>query len=106
MPRLLTIALLAAACLAQGCAQYWYQEGRTFEQCQQDRLDCFDELRKRSDLTGTGDYEFKFMQECMQQKGYRLVKEDELPLDARRETPKTSLDYRMKGIAGSIEPGK
>jgi len=86
-----------------GCAQYWYQEGKTFQQCQQDRRACFDELAKRTDFVGTGDYEFEFLTECMEQKGYRLVKDDELPSDAKRQRPDTSLHWRAKGVAGSLE---
>jgi hypothetical protein len=93
----------AMAAFCSGCAQYWYQEGRTFEQCKQDRMDCFEELKKRSDFSGaTARYEFEFMEECMKQRGYRLVSEDELPLAAKRERPDPTLHYRMKGIAGDL----
>ena len=86
-----------------GCAKYWYQEGRTFEQCRRDRMACFQELKKRSDFSGvTADYEFKFMEACMKQKGYRLLSESKLPLDAKREGPDPTLHYRMKGIAGEL----
>ena len=95
--------LIVTSLLLSGCAQYWYQDGKTFQQCKQDRQACFDALSKRTDFVGTGDYEFKFLTECMQDKGYRLVKEDELPLDVRRESPDTSLHWRAKGIAGSVE---
>jgi hypothetical protein len=42
------------------------------------------------------------MEECMKQRGYRLVSEDELPLAAKRERPDPTLHYRMKGIAGDL----
>jgi hypothetical protein len=93
--------LWTAAVLCSGCAKYWYQEGKTFEQCKQDRSDCLAELKRRSDFQkGSADYEFKFMAECMKKKGYRLVSESELPLDAKRERPDLTLHYRMKGLAG------
>ena len=63
----------------------------------------FNELQKRTDFVGTGSYEFEYMTQCMQEKGYRLVKEKELPVDARRERPETTLHWRAKGVAGSIE---
>jgi hypothetical protein len=66
-------------------------------------MDCFVELKKRSNFSGgTADYEFKFMEECMKQKGYQLVSESDLPLDARREGPDLTLHYRVKGIAGDL----
>ena len=90
-------------CVLAGCTQYWYQEGKTFEQCRQDRLDCFNELKKYTDLQhGSADYDFKFMAGCMKQKGYRLVTEDKLPLTVKRERPDRTLHYRLKGIAGGI----
>lgn len=87
-----------------GCAEYWYQDGKTFDQCRQDRDECFAELKKRTDFGGTRmDYELKYMEACMTEKGYRLVKEKDLPLDARRQEPDTSMDWRTKGLAGRIK---
>ena len=34
------VVLGSMAVLYNGCARYWHQEGRTFEQCKQDRMDC------------------------------------------------------------------
>jgi hypothetical protein len=97
------IVLWFVVVLCTGCAKYWYQEGKTFEQCKQDRMACLQELKKRSDFSGaTADYEFKFMEACMKQKGYRLVSEKKLPLSAKRERPDMTLHYRMKGIAGDL----
>ena len=100
-----TILLLLTVCsvLMSGCAQYWYQEGVTYQQCLKDQRACFDELQKRTDFIGTGDYEFDFMAQCMREKGYTLVKEDQLPLDAKRAHPETSLHWRAKGIAGTVD---
>jgi hypothetical protein len=97
----LPLVLLVLAFLLSGCAQYWYQDGKTFTQCQQDRADCFDQLQKRTDFnTLVVDYEIKFMNDCMQSKGYKLVTADKLPLNARREEPESSLHWRARGIAG------
>lgn len=90
-------------CGMSGCARYWYQEGKTFEQCKRDREVCRQELLKHSDLTKVGTYEIKFIEECMQQRGYRLVKESELLMHVRREAPETSFHYRAKGVAGRLE---
>lgn len=103
MTRGVTIILLLMLCCMSGCANYWYQEGKTFEQCRQDRDECLRELLKRTDLKTFGDYEVKFMEACMKKKGYRLVTEDELPLGVKREVPETSLHYRAKGLAGAVE---
>lgn len=86
-----------------GCAEYWYQEGKTYQQCLQDRQACFEELQKRSDFVGTGDYEFEYMNQCMQEKGYMLVNEGDLPMEARRTRPDSSLHWRAKGIAGEVD---
>lgn len=87
-----------------GCAEYWYQDGKTFEQCRQARQDCFEELQKRTDFVGSGDYEFKYMTECMKEKGYRLKREGDLPLDVKRMRPESSLHWRAKGVAGPLGP--
>lgn len=89
--------------LLTGCAQYWYQEGVSYQQCLKDREICFSELTKRSDFVSTGDYEFEYMEQCMQEKGYRLVKEGDLPLEARRQQPDSSLHWRTKGLAGQVD---
>ncbi len=93
-------------CLAAGCQQvYWYQEGKTFDECKADRADCRAELLKRTDLHHVGDYERRFMEDCMRRKGYQLVRQKELPLDVRREEPDvaSALPWdRSYGVAGSI----
>lgn len=103
MRKLPSIILPTMLFLLSGCAQYWYQEGKTFEQCQQDRAACFTELQKHSDFTGPiYDYEYKFMDNCMQEKGYRLVSGSELPLDVKRQEPESSMHWRARGIAGQL----
>lgn len=91
-------------CVPSGCAKYWYQEGKTFDECKQARAECFKELEKRTDFSSlTDDYEIKFMNECMQAKGYREVSAGELPLEVKRQEPDVSLSWRSRGIAGTIE---
>jgi len=91
--------------LPAGCAKYWYQEGKSFDECERARAECFDALKKRTDFSSpTADYEIKFMNECMQEKGYREVSAKELPLNVKREEPETSLHWRARGLAGTVEP--
>jgi len=102
---LLSIAGLALFLIA-GCGQkYWYQEGKTFDECKADRAACRAELVKRTDLSRIGDYERQFMEDCMQQKGYQLVPEKGLPLAAKREDsdiPSEISLARGYGVAGSL----
>ncbi len=92
--------------LATGCAEkYWYQEGRTFDECRADRAACRAELLQRTDLRSIGEYERRFMEDCMERRGYRLVSEKELPLDVKREAsdmPSEVQRARGYGVAGSI----
>ena len=99
--KLITILFIL---LTSGCSKYWYQEGKTFNDCKQDRAKCFADLRKRSDFKNpTMEYEIKFMSDCMWKKGYRAVSQKELPLDAKRQEPETTLHWRARGIAGSLK---
>ena len=92
---------------AAGCGQkYWYQEGKAFEECKAERAACRAELLRRTDLSRIGDYERQFMEDCMQQKGYRFVPAKELPLAARREDsdiPSEVSWARGYGVAGSVK---
>jgi len=103
MKRYVVYLLPALLCLSAGCAQYWYQEGKSYEECMKDRADCVEELEKRVAKPDFGDYEYKFVEDCMMRKGYGLVTEDELPLDAKRADPDRTIHYKIKGIAGTIE---
>ena len=106
MHKILFIVVLSIGFVSlSGCAKYWYQEGKSFEECKYARDACFQELTRRTDFTSpTVDYEMKYMNECMQAKGYREVSAKELPLKVRREEPETSLHWRTRGIAGTVEP--
>ena len=90
--RTLEIALLRAGLavglvvLATGCQRkYWYQEGKTFDECKADHEDCWAELRRRSDLRYPSSYTHQFLENCMRQRGYELVTQKDLPLDVKRE---------------------
>ena len=96
------ILLFTILCLLAGCTEYWYQEGKTFEECQQDRKECLDELTKRSELYRVGDYELRFMEDCMKARGYRLLSEDKLPLELKRQKA-IFTNPRLRGIAGTVK---
>ena len=101
--------LLCLICSLAGCAKYFYQESRTFEQCKQDREDCFSQLKERLAVLSArpGDYEYKFIEDCMKRKGYRLVTENKLPLDVKRLDPDKSFRGQIyghrRGIAGTLD---
>lgn len=104
MQRLTISLLLSGMFLLTGCSTYWYQEDKSFEECKQARAECRAELLKRSDLKNLGvDYEVKFIENCMGKKGYRLLTQDKLPLDIKRETPDTSFHWRAHGVAGTLD---
>ncbi|MCI0499880.1 MAG: hypothetical protein L0Y36_09410 [Planctomycetales bacterium] len=89
--------------LSSGCATYWYQEGKSFDECKQAQSECFGKLTERTDFASpTADYEIKYMSECMRAKGYREVSANELPLDVKRKEPERSLHWRARGIAGTV----
>jgi hypothetical protein len=107
MKNLISILLICLICISAGCAQYYYQEGKTFEQCAKDREDCLSQVKKLMGSTTPGSYEYKFMEECMKSRGYKLVTENKLPLDVKRQDPDMStlgqLYGRRRGIAGTID---
>ncbi|MHC5082646.1 MAG: hypothetical protein ACYTET_01725 [Planctomycetota bacterium] len=103
MKKFMTILLVLTCVTLTGCNKYWYQESKTFDECELAQKQCFGELLKRSDIQYVTDYEVEFMKQCMQDKGYRLVEESKLPLDAKRRNPEKSFDWRANGIAGSLK---
>jgi hypothetical protein len=99
----LTVGLVV---LAAGCQpKYWYQEGRTFDECKADYHDCWTELLQRTTLHHTSNYKDRFLKNCMQQKGYELVVEKDLPLDIKRGDPEVLSDVpwiHAYGVAGTL----
>jgi hypothetical protein len=99
---------MGLAVLAAGCQQkYWYQEGRTFDECKADHEDCRTELFKRTDRRFASSYRHRFLENCMQQKGYELIAEKDLPLDVKRDDPDVPSDvprFDSSGVAGTINP--
>ena len=104
MTRFLIITvLLTLWCFLGGCNSYWYQEGKSFDQCSNDRGDCFSEVKKYYDLDNIGKPEKEFMEDCMIRKGYILQTEDKLPPKVRRRDPDRSFYWFTNGLAGTVE---
>lgn len=100
--RYFTLMFVSAVLIFQtGCFKYWYQEGKSFDECLNDREECFNELSKRTDFTDPS-YEHEYMDTCMQQKGYRSVFADDLPLDVKRESPESRKHWQEHGVAGTV----
>ncbi len=98
------VILLVLICLFAGCAQYYYQEGTSYDQGTQDLEECYGQLSKYAPEVKDVMYEQRFMEDCMKHKGYGLVKEDKLPLRVKRE----HVDWRdfawhIHGLAGTVE---
>ncbi|MHC4647142.1 MAG: hypothetical protein ACYTBJ_16735 [Planctomycetota bacterium] len=109
MKKLLSIGTLTAVLLSSlaGCTTYWYQEGKTFEQCERDRLECYEEMKKYAhDLENLGKYEFKYMEDCMIRRGYRLVTERKLYVTVKREDPNLTVPWQVHGVAGFLQEGQ
>ena len=108
--KIVTVILLVCLSLlfASGCASYWYQNGKSYEECREDIKECLTELRKYQDLNSSYSSTFyaeNFEKNCMQNKGYILYSEDKLPLRAKRQTLSGRLSSRY-GIAGRLEEDK
>ena len=99
---LMIVPLLVLIASLTGCTSYWYQEGKTYEECQRDLQQCVAEMKKYSDKgTNLGVYDLRFEKDCMKQRGYRLVKERKLPLRVRRQGPDSFVG--TYGVAGLFE---
>jgi hypothetical protein len=108
MKTLIGVLLFFLICLSAGCGKYWYQEGKTFEECKRDRQECFNELQKYSNKEAPSfalgrDYVHRFVKECMEQRGYRLVTEDKLPMRVKRQDPESTPARIIHGLAGTLE---
>lgn len=104
---LLQAGLMAGlAVLGTGCQRmYWYQEGRTFDECKADHKDCWTELFKRTDRRYASSYKHKFVENCMHERGYELIAEKDLPLDVKREDPAVPSEVpwvHAYGVAGAL----
>lgn len=102
--RLIVFAvLLLGLGLMGGCAKYWYQDGKSFQETRRDLARCQSEAVRYSDVGrthGLGSYERKFVERCMHDQGYELVPEKELPVRVKRES---SPVFGIPGVAGTID---
>ncbi len=109
MRRWVAVLLVTLICLCTGCAKYYYEEGKSFAECGKDRAGCMVELNKRLAVQSRrpGGYEYKFIEDCMKHRGYRLVTEGKLPLGAKRQDPAQTLRGilygQRRGIAGTVD---
>ncbi len=103
MRRSLVVALLLAPIIScAGCTSFWYQEGKTFNECARDLQECVTEMKTYSDRSiNLGVYDIRFEKDCMKRRGYKLVKERKLPLRTRRQGPSSSAG--TYGVAGLLE---
>ena len=103
------VLLVILVCSCSGCSKYYYQEGKSFVQCQKDRADCVVELNKRLTVQSSwpGGYEYKFIEDCMKSRGYGLVTEGKLPLGVKRQDPAHTLRGILygerRGMAGAVD---
>ncbi|MHC4557126.1 MAG: hypothetical protein ACYTFW_08020 [Planctomycetota bacterium] len=104
MMKVLIVTALALICFLTGCTKYWYQEGKTFGECGQELRECRYEMQKYRDDAqySLGVYDLRFEKDCMESRGYRLVKERGLPYRVRRQGPNTSRGEKY-GTAGTLE---
>jgi len=107
-PGVLWPVILGCLCvLATGCSRnsYWYQQGKTFTQAEQDCRECYhraqvlaseanwkqrlDGPAARSETTDTQwsyAYQDSQFRRCMKRRGYRLVSERELDKSTKRQS--------------------
>ncbi|UCD52977.1 MAG: hypothetical protein JSW27_10125 [Phycisphaerales bacterium] len=101
MARLYVVLLPVVIGYAAGCStSYWYQEGKTFDECYEDHRACYKELAELTTQTEFGDRELKIIDDCMKSKGYRLKAESHLPYPTKTLKPDRTIHYRLHGIAG------
>jgi len=100
------VVLLLVICFVAGCGapKYWYQEGKTFDECYADHRACYEQLEELTNQTQFGEREMKIIADCMKGQGYRLVPESRLPYPTKALQPDRTIHYRLRGIAGA--PGK
>ena len=107
MKSLMVLLLLSLVSLLAGCGRYYYQEGKTYSECERDWASCVADLERQKNVLDWGAYEYKFVEDCMKRKGYRLVGEGKLPLNAKRRDPDRStiglVRGRRQGRAGTAQ---
>lgn len=90
--------------LCSGCgSKYWYSKDKSYIECKNDFMDCRVQCGRyiQNDYS-MNDYSIKYEEKCMRKKGYRLVGDGSLPMDAKRRP--ADLVYKEKyGIAGCLE---
>lgn len=74
-----TICLLLIVSVA-GCGTYWYQSGKTLEQCCQDSRECIYDANKHA-------YTYidasSLYRQCMNVRGYQQLFKEDLPMGIR-----------------------
>lgn len=102
MARLYPVLLAVLIACTAGCStSYWYQEGKTFDECYEDHRACYKQLEILTDQTELGNREMKIIADCMKSKGYRLKAESHLPYPTKSLAPDRTIHYRLRGIAGA-----
>ena len=89
--------------LFAGCTTYWYQQDKTFKECDEDLKQCLSELKEYADMSDIGNYEINFIKNCMTQKGYTLFLEDSLPATLKRRDPTMNTFWLLAGVSGTLE---
>ena len=107
MKSLIVLLSLSVVLLLAGCGRYYYQESKAYNECGRDWASCVADLEKQKNVLDWGAYEYSFVEDCMKRKGYKLVGERSLPLDAKRRDPDRStiglMRGRRQGVAGTMQ---
>ena len=107
MKSLIVLLSLSLVLLLMGCGRYYYQEGKTYAECERDWASCVEDLKKHKRVLDWGAYEYGFVEDCMKRRGYKLVAERKLPLDTKRRAPDRSTigltRGRRQGAAGTLQ---
>jgi hypothetical protein len=74
-----------------------------YNECDQDLQLCYDDLQKYADMRSIDAYEVDFIKDCMKEKGYRLVTEDKLPRDVKRQDAHMKTFWLLAGKSGTLE---
>jgi hypothetical protein len=54
-------------------------------------------------MDSIGTYEVDFVKNCMKQRGYKLILENDLPMVVRRRDPAMNTFWLLAGVSGTIE---